>query len=62
MINQCQNCKAVREYPDGRVIQKCPRCDSVSIKTFPSPTTKEERDKFILEAITGKYSNDMEDN
>lgn len=54
MINACFDCGAVREYPDGHPIDKCPRCKGGHIVYRPSPTTKAESDKAVLEAITGR--------
>lgn len=53
MINTCDDCNAIREYPDGKKITKCPRCGSIKIRYSPSPTTQKERDELLLKAIRG---------
>ncbi len=54
VVNRCLDCKASREYPSGKRIYVCPRCESHNIIWTPSPQTKEEMDAALLKAITGE--------
>lgn len=55
MINECGDCNAIREYPDGHKIKVCPRCKSTNIQYSKSPIGQKERNKFLLQAIMGTY-------
>lgn len=57
MINICQDCNALREYPNARVITVCPRCGSINIKHKESPKTQAERNKLLLDCIKGPTIN-----
>jgi hypothetical protein len=52
MINECQDCKAIREYPSGKCIDACPRCGGKKILHFTPPATQELRDKMVIDMIT----------
>jgi len=55
MLNYCCSCKAVREYPDGRLINTCPRCQSHDILHLDSPASQAERNRAIVDMIKGTY-------
>jgi hypothetical protein len=55
LTNICLDCYAIRQYPDGKKIDKCPRCDSANIKHELYGTG----DKELLQAITGDYPPEM---
>lgn len=55
VVNQCGECNAIREYPDGHKIEACPRCGGRKISWTPAPTTQAERDQLILKAVRGDF-------
>ena len=56
-INTCLDCDAVREYPSGRAIDVCPRCNGKRIRQTPAPKTRAELERHIIEAISEEKPN-----
>lgn len=56
MINVCLDCKAVREYPSGKRLERCPRCDGTNLKFV---STTQSQNQILIDAIEGTLADNL---